>query len=82
MTSTIVLGNTPFQWRNHEKLALATAVAALSVSAAQATPTVYGKAFLTIDANNTDTTYNSGLVQLSEDTNESGLNLKYLTHWF
>lgn len=40
-----------------KKLALATAVAALSVSAAQATPTVYGKAFLTIDANNTDTTY-------------------------
>lgn len=57
-----------------KKLALATAVAALSVSAAQAAPTIYGKAFLTVDANNTDTTYNSGLVQLSEDTNESGLN--------
>ena len=32
-----------------KKLLLATAVAALSVSAAQAAPTVYGKAFLTLD---------------------------------
>ena len=32
-----------------KKLLLATAVAALSVSAAHAAPTVYGKAFLTAD---------------------------------
>lgn len=57
-----------------KKLVLATAVAALSITAAQAAPTVYGKAFLTVDANNTDTTYKSGIVQTKEDTNESGLN--------
>lgn len=33
-----------------KKLVLATAVAALSITAAQAAPTVYGKAFLTVDA--------------------------------
>ena len=32
-----------------KKLLLATAVAALSVSAANAAPTVYGKAFVTVD---------------------------------
>ena len=32
-----------------KKLLLATAIAALSVSAAQAAPTVYGKAFVTAD---------------------------------
>ncbi|MGP4951434.1 porin, partial [Psychrobacter sp. T6-1] len=32
-----------------KKLLLATAVAALSVSAAQAAPTVYGKIFITTD---------------------------------
>ncbi|OAV01905.1 MULTISPECIES: porin [Moraxella] len=57
-----------------KKLVLATAVAALSITAAQAAPTVYGKAFLTVDANNTDTTYKSGIVQTKEDTNTSGLN--------
>ena len=34
-----------------KKLLLASAVAALSITAAQAAPTVYGKAFLTLDAN-------------------------------
>lgn len=57
-----------------KKLLLASAVAALSVSAAHAAPTVYGKAFLTVDASNTETTYKSGIVQTKEDTNESGLN--------
>ena len=38
-----------------KKLVLATAVAALSVTAAQAAPTVYGKAFLTLDLNDGDT---------------------------
>ncbi|WP_230661452.1 porin [Psychrobacter sp. I-STPA10] len=38
-----------------KKLLLASAVAALSVSAAQAAPTVYGKVFLTVDAQSTDT---------------------------
>ena len=38
-----------------KKLFLATAVAALSVTAAQAAPTVYGKAFLTLDLQDGDT---------------------------
>lgn len=38
-----------------KKLVLATAVAALSVTAAQAAPTVYGKAFLTLDLKDGDT---------------------------
>ena len=38
-----------------KKLVLATAVAALSVTAAQAAPTVYGKAFLTLDLQDGDT---------------------------
>ena len=46
-----------------KKLLLATAVAALSISAAQAAPTVYGKAFLTLDYSDfddkSDTTLNS-----------------------
>jgi predicted porin len=37
-----------------KKLVLASAIAALSVSAAQAAPTVYGKAFVTMDYVNTD----------------------------
>ena len=37
-----------------KKLVLATAVAALSVTAAQAAPTVYGKVFLTLDLNDGD----------------------------
>lgn len=42
-----------------KKLLLATAVAALSVSAANAAPTVYGKAFLTADY--TDLSYDDGV---------------------
>lgn len=43
------------KWRYPlKKLLLATAVAALSVSAAHAAPTVYGKAFLTLDYVSTD----------------------------
>lgn len=57
-----------------KKLLLASAVAALSVSAANAAPTVYGKAYLTVDASNAEDTYKSGLVQTKEDTNTSGLN--------
>lgn len=57
-----------------KKLLLASAVAALSVSAAHAAPTVYGKAFLTVDASNTKATYKSGIVQTPEDINTSGLN--------
>ena len=57
-----------------KKLLLASAVAALSVSAANAAPTVYGKAYLTVDASNAETTYKSGIVQTKEDTNTSGLN--------
>ena len=38
-----------------KKLLLASAVAALSVTAAQAAPTVYGKAYLTLDVNTGDT---------------------------
>lgn len=57
-----------------KKLLLASAVAALSVSAAHAAPTVYGEAFLTVDAGNAKATYKSGIVQTKEDTNTSGLN--------
>lgn len=57
-----------------KKLLLASAVAALSVSAANAAPTVYGKAYLTVDASNAKATSKSGLVQTKEDTNEKGLN--------
>lgn len=57
-----------------KKLLLASAVAALSVSAAHAAPTVYGKAFLTVDAGNAKTTYKSGIIQTPEDINTSGLN--------
>jgi predicted porin len=43
------------KWRYPlKKLLLATAIAALSVSAANAAPTVYGKAFLTLDYVSTD----------------------------
>ncbi|WP_114800081.1 porin [Moraxella canis] len=40
-----------------KKLVLATAVAALSITAAQAAPTVYGKVFLTLDLQDGDTDY-------------------------
>ncbi|MDE4454911.1 porin [Psychrobacter sp. DAB_AL62B] len=60
-----------------KKLLLATAIAALSVSAANAAPTIYGKGFLTLDLNTGDvdtttTTYNidgsvDTVVKSSED---------------
>ncbi len=53
-----------------KKLLLATAVAALSVSAANAAPTVYGKAFLTADYVNGEVDFDNNLVypDLDEDT--------------
>ncbi len=49
-----------------KKLLLATAVAALSVSAANAAPTVYGKAFLTVDYQDLDKGFD-------ENTKEDGV---------
>lgn len=53
-----------------KKLLLATAVAALSVSAAQAAPTVYGKAFLTLDMQDGDTDVTKNGVTSSSDLNK------------
>lgn len=57
-----------------KKLLLATAVAALSVSAAHAAPTVYGKAFLTLDAIQGDTDVTNKVTgqttTLDDDSNE------------
>jgi len=53
-----------------KKLLLATAVAALSVSAANAAPTVYGKAFLAADYVNADFDANAGGTNYDEDTIE------------
>ncbi len=50
-----------------KKLLLATAVAALSVSAANAAPTVYGKAFLTVD-------YQHDKIDGEDSTNNTSLN--------
>ena len=67
-----------------KKLLLATAIAALSVSAAQAAPTVYGKAFLTLDlveadvdetAGGTTTTGNAD-ERTSLNSNDSRIGLK------
>ncbi|MGO1400189.1 MAG: porin, partial [Moraxellaceae bacterium] len=49
-----------------KKLLLATAVAALSVSAANAAPTVYGKAFLTLDAVQADIDGPGGKIDADE----------------
>jgi len=59
-----------------KKLLLATAVAALSVSAANAAPTVYGKAFLTLDLNtgDTDVTYDDGTTESIDADDRSKLN--------
>ena len=51
-----------------KKLILASAVAALSVSAAQAAPTVYGKVFLTVDALSTDTNTTDKVTNKTEKT--------------
>lgn len=54
-----------------KKLVLATAVAALSMTAAQAKPTVYGKAFLTLDY--TKTQGGNSLVELNDNGSRIGL---------
>ncbi len=54
-----------------KKLLLASAIAALTVSTAQAAPTVYGKAFLTADYVNAEIDFDNGDVQdVDEDTVE------------
>ena len=54
-----------------KKLLLATAIAALSVSAANAAPTVYGKAFLTLDLVEADVDYSgTGLISVEENADE------------
>jgi len=56
-----------------KKLLLATAIAALSVSAAQAAPTVYGKAFVTMDYVNTDNgNEDSDSVQINSNSSRLG----------
>ena len=56
-----------------KKLLLATAVAALSVSAANAAPQVYGKAFLTVDYQDMDYAQED-LVQTGEGGSDTSLN--------
>lgn len=56
-----------------KKLLLATAVAALSVSAAQAAPQVYGKAFLTVDYQDMDYAQKD-LAQTGEGGSDTSLN--------
>lgn len=53
-----------------KKLLLASAVAALSITAAQAAPQVYGKAFLTLDLQDGDTDYTN--VESTVVTDENG----------
>ena len=56
-----------------KKLLLATAIAALSVSAAQAAPTIYGKAFVTMDYVNTDNgNEDSDSVQINSNSSRIG----------
>ena len=57
-----------------KKLLLASAVAALSVSAANAAPTVYGKAFLTLDlaTGDTDTTVTTAGVSTTTSSSDDG----------
>lgn len=55
-----------------KKLLLASAVAALSVTAAQAAPTVYGKAFLTLDLNEGDTDTTNLVTNQVTTTSEKG----------
>ncbi|MFB6349136.1 porin [Moraxella sp. ZJ142] len=58
-----------------KKLVLATAIAALSVTAAQAAPTVYGKAFLTLDAvdGNDNSSVKDSRTQLNSNASRIGL---------
>ena len=56
-----------------KKLLLATAIAALSVSAAQAAPTIYGKAFVTMDyVNADDGAKDSDSVQINSNSSRIG----------
>ena len=56
-----------------KKLLLATAIAALSVSAANAAPTVYGKAFVTMDyVNADDGTKDTDSVQINSNSSRIG----------
>ena len=56
-----------------KKLLLATAIAALSVSAANAAPTIYGKAFVTMDYVNTDNgNEDSDSVQINSNSSRIG----------
>jgi len=56
-----------------KKLLLATAIAALSVSAAQAAPTIYGKAFVTMDYVNVDDgNEDSDSVQINSNSSRIG----------
>lgn len=57
-----------------KKLVLATAVAALSVSAAQAAPTVYGKAFLTLDTTDGETTTTTNNNSVKVESSDTKLN--------
>ncbi len=56
-----------------KKLLLATAIAALSVSAANAAPTVYGKAFITTDyVNSDDNTTETDSLQINSNSSRIG----------
>src|SRR5690606_15464653 len=56
-----------------KKLLLATAIAALSLSAAQAAPTIYGKAFVTMDYVNVDNgNEDSDSVQINSNSSRIG----------
>ena len=57
-----------------KKLLLATAVAALSVSAANAAPTIYGKAFVTADYVNAEIDYPNGADNADRDSDSVQIN--------
>lgn len=56
-----------------KKLLLASAVAALSVTAAQAAPTVYGKVFLTVDVQDGDGEFDNKRTQLNSIASRIGV---------
>lgn len=58
------------------KLLLASAVAALSITAAQAAPTVYGKAFLTLDVQDGDDNSSDYVARTQLNSNSSRIGLK------
>ena len=59
-----------------KKLLLASAVAALSITAAQAAPTVYGKAFLTLDVQDGDDNSSDYVARTQLNSNSSRIGLK------